>query len=149
MLFGMGETLPDRVEHLDKIRSLQDETGVFTAFIPWTFQPGNTALGGHAAGGHDYLRTLAVSRIYLDNIDNVQASWVTQGEAIAQLALRFGANDIGSTMIEENVVAAAGVSHRMEEPALIGLIHRAGYDAAQRTTLYETIKVHSRGESNA
>lgn len=147
MLFGMGETLADRIEHLDKIRGLQDETGVFTAFIPWTFQPGNTALGGITAGGHDYLRTLAVSRIYLDNIDNIQASWVTQGEAIAQLALRFGANDIGSTMIEENVVAAAGVSHRMSEAALIELIHRAGFDAAQRTTLYDQITVHPRGDA--
>lgn len=146
MLFGMGEALEDRVEHLERIRSLQDETGVFTAFIPWTFQPGNTALGGKGAGGHDYLRTLAVSRLYLDSIDNIQASWVTQGEAIAQLALRFGANDIGSTMIEENVVAAAGVSHRMSEKALIDLIHRAGFDAAQRTTLYEPIRLHPRGE---
>lgn len=147
MLFGMGETLADRVEHLDRIRALHDETGVFTAFIPWPFQPGNTVLGGHAAGGHDYLRTLAVSRIYLDNIDNIQASWVTQGPAIAQLALRFGANDIGSTMIEENVVAAAGVSHRMSEAELISLIHRAGFDAAQRSTMYQTIKVRPRGEA--
>ena len=147
MLFGMGETLEDRVEHLDRIRALQDETGVFTAFIPWTFQPGNTALGGKTAGGHDYLRTLAVSRLYLDNIDNIQASWVTQGEAIAQAALRFGANDIGSTMIEENVVAAAGVSHRMSEAALIDLIHRAGFDAAQRTTLYEPLMLHPREAS--
>lgn len=146
MLFGMGEAIADRVEHLDRIRSLQDETGVFTAFIPWTFQPGNTALGGVAAGGHDYLRTLAVSRVYLDNVDNVQASWVTQGEAIAQLSLRFGANDIGSTMIEENVVAAAGVSHRMSEAALIRLIHNAGFDAAQRTTLYKPVRLRRRGE---
>lgn len=146
MLFGMGETLADRVEHLDRIRTIQAETNVFTAFIPWTFQPGNTELGGRAIGGHDYLRTLAVSRIYLDNIDNIQASWVTQGEAIAQLALRFGANDIGSTMIEENVVAATGVAHRMSESALIDLIHRAGFDAAQRTTLYDLLKLHPRGE---
>lgn len=146
MLFGMGEKLSDRIEHLDRIRSLQAETGVFTAFIPWTFQPGNTSLGGSTSGGHDYLRTLAVSRIYLDNIDNIQASWVTQGEAIAQLSLRFGANDIGSTMIEENVVAATGVSHRMSEADLIALIHRAGFDAAQRTTLYEPLKLHRRGE---
>ena len=151
MVFGMSETLADRISHLDCIRSLQDETGVFTAFIPWPFQPGNTALGGHAAGAHDYLRTLAVSRIYLDNIDNVQASWVTQGNRIAQLALRFGANDIGSTMIEENVVAAATSCSgqicnltRTSESALISLIHGAGFDAAQRTTLYETIKTHKR-----
>jgi cyclic dehypoxanthinyl futalosine synthase len=145
MVFGMGETLAERVEHLDRIRALQDDTGVFTAFIPWTFQPGNTDIGGQTAGGHDYLRTLAVSRIYLDNVDNLQASWVTQGAAIAQLALRFGANDIGSMMIEENVVAATGVSHRMSEGALIGLIHEAGFDAAQRTTLYEVVNLHERG----
>ena len=142
MVFGLGETASDRIAHLERVRALQDETGVFTAFICWPFQPGNTALGGHAAGAHDYLRTLAISRIYLDNIDNIQASWVTQGEAIAQLALRFGANDIGSTMIEENVVAAAGVSHRLSEEALIGLIHGAGFDAAQRTTLYEILMIH-------
>jgi len=144
MVFGMGESLADRVAHLDRVRSLQDETDVFTAFIPWPFQPGNTELGGSAAGAHDYLRTLAVSRIYLDNVDNVQASWVTQGERIAQLALRFGANDIGSTMIEENVVAATGVSHRLSEDALIGLIQQAGFDAAQRSTLYDTIRVYPR-----
>ncbi len=142
MVFGMGESLAHRVSHLERIRSLQDETGVFTAFIPWTFQPGNTALGGSEAGGHDYLRTLAVSRLFLDNVDNVQSSWVTQGSAIAQLSLRFGANDIGSTMIEENVVAATGVAHRMDEAALIRLIHGAGYDAAQRTTQYRTVKVY-------
>ena len=144
MVFGMGESIQDRIAHLQMIRDLQDETGVFTAFIPWTFQPGNTTLGGHAAGGHDYLRTLAISRLFLDNIDNIQASWVTQGPDIAQLALRFGANDVGSTMIEENVVAAAGVSHCMDEKALIELIHAAGYDAAQRTTLYKIVQVHAR-----
>jgi len=140
MVFGMGESLADRVTHLRRIRDLQDETAVFTAFIPWPFQPGNTALGGSASGGHDYLRTLAVSRLFLDNVDNTQASWVTQGPEIAQLALGFGANDIGSTMIEENVVAAAGVSHRMSESDLIALIHSAGYDAAQRSTVYSIVK---------
>ncbi len=149
MVFGMGETVEDRITHLAMIRDLQDETGVFTAFIPWTYQPGNTALGGSAAGGHDYLRTLAVSRLFLTNIANVQASWVTQGRDIAQLALRFGANDIGSTMIEENVVAATGVSHRMDERSLIDLIHEAGYDAAQRTTLYEIVRVYGRDEGSS
>ncbi len=144
MVIGMGERIADRVEHMSRIRDLQDESRVFTAFIPWTYQPGNTALGGNALGAHDYLRTLAVSRLFLDNIDNIQASWVTQGPAIAQLALRFGANDIGSTMIEENVVAATGVSHRMSEADLIRLIHDAGFDAAQRTTLYKTVQVHAR-----
>ncbi|MCL5103544.1 MAG: dehypoxanthine futalosine cyclase [Armatimonadetes bacterium] len=142
MVFGMGESLADRAAHLTRIRTLQDETGVFTAFIPWTFQPGNTDLGGEAAGAHDYLRTLAISRLYLDNIDNIQASWVTQGGEIAQLALRSGANDIGSTMIEENVVAATGVAHRMTEPDLIRLIHDAGFDAAQRTTFYDIRRLH-------
>lgn len=146
MVFGMGEELADRIEHLDRIRSLQDDTNVFTAFIAWPFQPGNTNLKGSAAGAHEYLRMLAMSRIYLDNIDNIQASWVTQGPAVAQVAMRFGANDIGSTMIEENVVAATGVSHRMSEADLINLIHGAGFDAAQRTTLYGTIKLHKRRE---
>lgn len=144
MVFGLGETLAQRAEHLARIRSLQDETSVFTAFIPWTYQPGNTALGGDAVGGHDYLRTLAVSRLFLDSIDNLQASWVTQGMAVAQLALRFGANDIGSTMIEENVVAATGVSHRTNESELVSLIHSAGYTAAQRTTAYNLVKVSAR-----
>ena len=141
MVFGMGESLKNRIEHMEQIRNLQDETGVFIAFIPWTFQPGNTTLGGVTAGGHDYLRTLAISRIFLDNIDNIQASWVTQGSEIAQLALKFGANDIGSTMIEENVVAATGVSHKLDESVLIDIIHGAGYNAAQRTTQYKIVKV--------
>lgn len=141
MVFGMGESLEDRCAHLRLVRDLQDETGVFTAFIPWTFQPGNTALGGRAVGAHDYLRTLAVSRLFLDNVANIQASWVTQGGAIAQLALRFGANDIGSTMIEENVVAAAGVSHSMSESELVRLIQDAGFAAAQRDTMYNIVKV--------
>lgn len=141
MVFGMGESIRDRITHLSLIRDLQDETGVFTAFIPWTYQPGNTKLGGSAVGGHDYLRTLALSRLFLDNIDNIQASWVTQGKAIAQLALRFGANDIGSTMIEENVVAATGTRHQTNELELIELIRNAGYMPAQRTTLYEIVKV--------
>ena len=144
MVFGMGEALADRIWHLQRVRDLQDETGVFTAFIAWPFQPGNTVLGGQPAGAHDYLRTLAVSRIFLDNIDNVQASWVTQGRQVAQLALRFGANDVGSTMIEENVVAAAGVSHSMDEASLVTMIHEAGFDAAQRTTLYERVRLHPR-----
>jgi cyclic dehypoxanthinyl futalosine synthase len=142
MVFGHIESLEHRVEHLMRIRELQDRTGVFTAFIPWTFQPRNTVLGGHTVGGHDYLRTLAISRLVLDNVPNIQASWVTQGDAIAQVSLRFGANDIGSTMIEENVVAAAGVRFRLSENQLIELIYGAGFDAAQRGTLYNTIKLH-------
>jgi cyclic dehypoxanthinyl futalosine synthase len=140
MMFGHVESFADRVAHLEAIRDLQERTGVFTAFIPWTYQPGNTALGGSASGGHDYLRTLAISRLFLDNVENVQASWVTQGDRMAQVALRFGANDIGSTMIEENVVAAAGVRFMLSEQDLIGLIHAAGFDAAQRDTMYREIK---------
>ncbi|MBI2844599.1 MAG: dehypoxanthine futalosine cyclase [Armatimonadetes bacterium] len=145
MVFGHIESHEDRVEHLMAIRDLQDRTGVFTAFIPWTYQPGNTALGRAAAGGHDYLRTLAISRLVLDNVSNIQASWVTQGDALAQVALRFGANDIGSTMIEENVVAAAGVRFRLSEKRLIELIHSAGFDAAQRDTMYRLLRVHEKG----
>lgn len=144
MVFGMGERSEDRILHLSRIRSLQDEVGIFTAFIPWPYQPGNTELGGRAVGGHEYLRTLAISRLFLDNIDNIQASWVTQGPRIAQLALSFGANDAGSTMIEENVVAAAGVSHKMSESDIIAMIHAAGFDAAQRTTTYAMLRVHRR-----
>src|SRR5208283_2078874 len=116
MMFGSIEEPEDIIEHLDVVRSLQDKTGGFTAFIPWSFQPGNTELLGkkktiRPATAVDYLRVLALSRIYLDNIINIQASWVTQGLKLAQVALRFGANDFGSTMIEENVVRAAGVSY--------------------------------------
>ena len=142
MMFGHVETLAQRVEHLEAIRALQDESGrpgsgAFTAFIPWTYQPANTALGGRTVGGHDYLRTLAVSRLFLDNVDNVQASWVTQGAKIAGVALRFGANDLGGTMIEENVVAAAGVSFRLSIDEIRHLIADAGFEPRQRTTLYE------------
>lgn len=139
MVFGHIESLAERVAHLMAIRELQDRTEVFTAFIPWTYQPGNTALGGETSGGHDYLRTLAISRLALDNVQNVQASWVTQGDAVAQVALRFGANDIGSTMIEENVVAAAGVHFRLSEERLVELIRGAGFDAAQRDTMYRIL----------
>jgi len=139
MMFGEGETLAERVEHLERVRALQDETAGFTAFIPWPFQPGNTALGGEEATAVDYLRTLAVARLYLDNFANLQASWVTQGPKVGQLSLFFGANDFGSTMIEENVVAAAGVSHRMSREEMVRLIEDAGFSAAQRTQAYEII----------
>ncbi|MFW6324685.1 MAG: cyclic dehypoxanthinyl futalosine synthase, partial [Desulfovibrionales bacterium] len=109
MMFGHVETFEERLEHLEKIRALQDETGGFTAFIPWTFQPGNTNLQCPEVSSVEYLKFLALSRLYLDNVPNIQASWVTQGAHIGQLALLWGANDLGSTMIEENVVAAAGV----------------------------------------
>ncbi|MHC4321035.1 MAG: CofH family radical SAM protein, partial [Planctomycetota bacterium] len=146
MMFGHVETLEERVVHLEKIRQLQDETGGFTAFIPWTFQPKNTALflstekvTGFKIGGFDYLRTLAVSRLFLDNVPNIQASWVTQGSKIAQLALKFGANDLGSTMIEENVVRAAGVDYRMDKNEMIALIEELGFEAMQRDCYYNIL----------
>jgi cyclic dehypoxanthinyl futalosine synthase len=141
-----AQTLEERVVHLEKIRQLQDETGGFTAFIPWTFQPKNTALflstetvTGFKIGGFDYLRTLAVSRLFLDNVPNIQASWVTQGSKIAQLALKFGANDLGSTMIEENVVRAAGVEYRMDKKEMIALIEELGFEAMQRDCYYNIL----------
>lgn len=144
MMFGSLETQKEIVEHLVRLRQIQDETHGFTAFIPWTFQPGNTELGGKAATAVEYLKTLALSRIMLDNFQNVQASWVTQGAKIAQVALEFGANDFGSTMIEENVVAAAGITFRMTRKEIVNLIHDAGYEAAQRDTRYNILKREDR-----
>ncbi|NDY43195.1 dehypoxanthine futalosine cyclase [Dissulfurirhabdus thermomarina] len=140
MMFGHVETPAERIEHLLRLRDLQDRTGGFTAFICWPFQPGNTALKDlPPATGHDYLRTLAVSRLVLDNFANIQASWVTQGPKVAQIALFFGANDFGSTMIEENVVAAAGVSHRLAEDEIRRLIREAGFTPRQRTMDYRPV----------
>jgi cyclic dehypoxanthinyl futalosine synthase len=136
MMFGHLETPAERTEHLLRIRDLQDDTGGFTAFIPWSFQPTNTSLGGEAAGSWEYLKTLAISRLVLDNVKNLQVSWVTQGGKIAQVALAFGANDFGSTMIEENVVAAAGVSFRLSESAINHLITSAGYVPQRRDHVY-------------
>ena len=132
MMFGHVETRAERTEHLLRVRDLQDDTGGFTAFIPWSFQPHCTDLGGEAAGSWDYLKTLAISRLVLDNVPNLQVSWVTQGGKIAQVALAFGANDFGSTMIEENVVAAAGVTFRLSENEIKHLITSAGYRAQRR-----------------
>ena len=140
MMFGSQEKSADIVEHLFRVRELQDNGGSFTAFIPWTYQPGNTELGGETATGVEYLKVLSLSRIVLDNIPNIQASWVTQGAKMAQVALFFGANDLGGTMLEENVVAAAGCSFRMSQDEMIALIKRAGFRAAQRTTTYNIIK---------
>lgn len=140
MMFGHAETLEERVEHLEKIRKLQDETGGFTAFIAWTFQPKNTQLQASLLGSYDYLRTIAISRLYLDNIENIQASWVTQGSKIAQLSLKFGANDMGSTMIEENVVRAAGVSYQMDKEEIESLIKDLGYEAMQRDLYYRILE---------
>jgi len=140
MMFGSVETIDDIVEHLRRLREMQEIHGGFTAFIPWTYQPGNTELGGRTATGVEYLRVLAFSRVFLDNFPNVQASWVTQGSAMGQVALRFGANDFGSTMIEENVVAAAGVRNTMSVSELVFLIKDAGFAPVQRNTKYAIIK---------
>ena len=140
MMFGSRETRSEIVEHIFRVRELQEEGGSFTAFIPWTYQPGNTELGGRTATGVEYLKVLALSRIVLDNITNIQASWVTQGAKMAQVALFFGANDLGGTMLEENVVAAAGCSFRMSREEMVDLIHGAGFRGAQRTTLYEIVR---------
>ncbi|MBI1919868.1 MAG: dehypoxanthine futalosine cyclase [Geobacter sp.] len=140
MMFGSRERPEDIVEHLFRVRELQEQGGSFTAFIPWTYQPGNTELGGKTATGVEYLKVLALSRIILNNIPNIQASWVTQGAKMAQVALFFGANDLGGTMLEENVVAAAGCCFRMSMEEMVGLIKGAGFRATQRTTLYRTIR---------
>lgn len=142
MMFGHVETFAERVLHMVRVREAQDQTGGFTAFIPWSFAPANTALGGEGSTGVEYLRTLAVARLMLDNVPNIQASWVTQGAKMAQVALSFGANDFGSTMLEENVVRAAGVRTRVPLQEIIRCIEDAGYQAVQRNTHYESLKVY-------
>ena len=142
MMFGSLETEKEIITHLVRLRDIQDETRGFTAFIPWTYQPGNTALGGRSATAVEYLKVLALSRIMLDNFNNIQASWVTQGAKLAQVALEFGANDFGSTMIEENVVAAAGVTFRMTKQEIMNVIRDAGYIPAQRNTTYNILKTY-------
>ncbi|PLY02981.1 MAG: dehypoxanthine futalosine cyclase [Desulfuromonas sp.] len=142
MMFGSKERPEDIIEHLFRIREIQQRTGGFTAFIPWTFQPYNTELGGETASGVEYLKVLALSRIILDNIDNIQASWVTQGDKMAQIALFFGANDLGGTMLEENVVAAAGVSFRLSQSQIIDLARSAGFVPVRRTTTYDTLEIY-------
>lgn len=141
MMFGVGEPYQARVAHLLAVRDLQDETGGFTAFIPWTFQEENTELEREVepSGGFDYLRTLAISRLALDNITHVQGSWVTQGPKMGQVSLGFGADDLGSIMLEENVVAAAGAQHRMTQADMERLIAETGYEPRQRRTLYEPL----------
>ena len=124
MMFGHVETLDDRLEHLRRLRDLQDETGGFTAFICWTFQPENTALRAEPVGSSEYLRMQALSRIFLDNIENLQSSWVTQGPRIGQIALKYGANDFGSVMMEENVVSSAGTTFRLNKEQIERLISR-------------------------
>ena len=142
MMFGIGDSVVHRVRHLERIRDLQDETGGFTAFIPWTFQRENTALGRKITKeptGIDYLKMLAVSRLFLDNVQHIQASWLTQGLKLGQSALGFGADDMGSIMIEENVVSAAGADTQANERDLRYQIREAGYTPQQRDILYNYI----------
>jgi cyclic dehypoxanthinyl futalosine synthase len=139
MMFGHVETIADRIEHLERLRHQQDLTGGFTAFIAWTFQSENTRLRAPTVGAHEYLRMQALSRIYLDNFPNVQSSWVTQGLDIGQIALRFGANDLGSIMIEENVVSQAGTTFRMTVADMKRLIADLGYEARQRDNWYRLV----------
>ncbi|WP_425800540.1 cyclic dehypoxanthinyl futalosine synthase [Desulfitobacterium sp. Sab5] len=144
MMFGHVETMEERILHMVRVREAQEQYGGFTAFIPWSYAPRYTELGGEGSTGVEYLRTLAVSRLMIDNVPNVQASWVTQGAKMAQLALRFGANDFGSTMLEENVVRAAGVSTRVPLQEIVHCIEDAGYTAIQRNTHYERLKVYGK-----
>ncbi len=140
MMFGCGEEMRHRVNHLERLRRIQQDTGGFTAFIPWIFAPENTPLGKKIpeTTAFDYLKTLAISRLYLDNIDHVQSSWLTPGIKICQVGLQFGADDVGSILIEENVVYAAGVRNRTNEEELRRIISDAGYIPAQRDTLYRS-----------
>jgi len=139
MMYGTVETLEERIEHMVRLRALQDETGGFTAFITWSYQPEHTELGGGEASGVEYLRTLAIARIVLDNFDNLQASWVTQGGKVGQLSLAYGANDMGSVMIEENVVRAAGASYCMDEIEIVRNIENAGFAPRRRNMHYEIL----------
>jgi cyclic dehypoxanthinyl futalosine synthase len=139
MMFGHLETREERLTHLCRLRDLQDLTGGFTAFIPWTYQPGGTQLQGEARGAVEYLRTLAIARLVLDNVPHLQVSWVTQGPKVAQVALSFGADDFGSTMLEENVVAATGVGFRLERREIEHLIRQAGYVPQVRDHRYHLV----------
>ncbi len=140
MVLGLGETIEERIEHMRRIRELQDETGGFRAFIMWTFQPGNTQLGGSKLSSWEYLKTLAVSRLYFDNVSHIQGSWVTQGQQIGQITLAFGADDLGSIMLEENVVRAAGTAYQMSIDKMVNTIQKADKQAAQRDTQYNIIR---------
>lgn len=141
MMFGVGESIEERMNHFDLVRNIQEETGGFTAFIPWSFQRENTSLGRFVkeeATAVEYLKMLALSRLYFENILNIQSSWVTPGLKTCRLGLRFGGNDVGSIMIEENVVSAAGAHHQASEEELRRLIRDAGFIPKQRDTLYRT-----------
>jgi cyclic dehypoxanthinyl futalosine synthase len=139
MMYGTVESDEERIEHMMRLRALQDETGGFTAFITWSYQPEHTERGGGEATGVEYLRTLALARLVLDNFDNLQASWVTQGGKVGQLSLAFGANDMGSVMIEENVVRAAGASYCMDEVEIVRNVEDAGFAAKRRNMHYEIL----------
>jgi cyclic dehypoxanthinyl futalosine synthase len=139
MMYGTVETDEERIEHMLRLREVQDETGGFTAFITWSYQPEHTERGGTEATGVDYLRTLALARIVLDNFDNLQASWVTQGGKVGQLSLAYGANDMGSVMIEENVVRAAGAAYCMDEVEIVANVEDAGFAAKRRNMHYEIL----------
>jgi cyclic dehypoxanthinyl futalosine synthase len=139
MMYGTVETDEERLEHMLRLRALQDETGGFTAFITWSYQPDHTELAGVEATGIEYLRTLAIARLVLDNVDNLQASWVTQGGKVGQLSLAFGANDMGSVMIEENVVRAAGAAYCMDEVEIVRNVEDAGFAAKRRNMHYEIL----------
>ncbi len=150
MMYGTVDEAEDRIEHLIRLRDLQDKTGGFTAFIAWSFQPGNTPLSKRVkrpTTASEYLRMVAISRIVFDNVRNVQTSWVTQGAGLGQSAFAFGANDFGGTMMEENVVSAAGTYHEVTLKQMIASIHQSGRDAAQRDTQYNILQVHKRDGS--
>ncbi len=139
MMFGHVESVGDRIEHLSRLRDVQDETGGFTAFICWTYQPENNVLRAEPVGSNEYLRMQALSRIFLDNFDNVQSSWVTQGPKIGQIALKFGANDFGSVMMEENVVTPAGADFRLQKEEIEALITESGYEPHRRNNWYQLL----------
>ena len=149
MMFGHVESLDDRVAHLARVRDQQDATGGFTAFIAWTYKPGNTEMGGRETTSADYLRTQAIARLFVDNIPNIQSSWVTQGTQIGQIALKYGANDMGSVMIEENVVRSAGNTFCTTRDELERLISEAGYHPRQRDTLYRLVDARAGGPRDA
>jgi cyclic dehypoxanthinyl futalosine synthase len=152
MMYGHLETDDDIVEHLESVRALQDETGGFTAFVPWSFKPGNTPLEKiipQYASPTRYLQIIAFSRLYLDNVPHIQASWFSEGKKTGQIALHFGADDFGGTLMEENVHAAANFVNKTNTEECIRLIHESGFSAAQRTTLYEILEVLEPAETAA
>ncbi|MGH7830972.1 MAG: dehypoxanthine futalosine cyclase, partial [Candidatus Binatia bacterium] len=140
MMFGHVETLEQRIAHLKQLRDLQDRTGGFFAFIPWTYVPGNSPLGGESVGGHEYLKTLAISRLYLDNFKNIQISWLTQGIKVAQIAMQFGGNDMGSTLLEENVVRSTGVPNATTVDEIRRVVSEVGKTPRQRDTFYNYLQ---------